>query len=112
MLIDSIFLPAAQRRLGAIIADVCAGPATATLPLRALSGGNQIGSATMMLMPLPDGYGETTRIFGAALTPPVPTARPVRFDFDPAQKLTFEPLESERPNRVSRPALRLVVDNG
>lgn len=104
-------------------------PAIVGLHLR--SNGNLVRAAldgAMLLLPMRDGAGATTRLLGAMVTPAHPALKPRRFVLRRDLRNRHDRLATPRPVSVpltpvrqhdaqtpdvtKRPALRLVVNNG
>ena len=127
MPISALFAPAAHNDLRKMIEMTVQGPAIVGIPLVSEAKG-QAASADgqMLLLPLRDQQGQATRILGAVVARPEFGRRPRRFLIARDQPLRHEPLGlrlaaqqllpkapalTKRPD-ASRPALRLVVNNG
>lgn len=126
MPISTLILPEAREEIAKLIEDAFTTPAIVALPLISPSSLMRAElTATMLLLPLRDAKGETSRILGALVTDDAPGNRPRRFQIHPGKAIRNEPLqprlatvqglvhtkEEKRPDAV-RPALRLVVNNG
>ena len=104
-------------------------PAIVGLPL--LSHGNMLRpalSGAMLLLPMRDGTGATTRLLGALITPAHHTLKPRRFTIRSDSRNRYERLgalkpklvsfmpkpapKAKRPDTMTRTALKLVVSNG
>lgn len=125
MPLSAFFLPHAHEPLAKIIETAFSEPAIFALPL--LAPGNLIRahlSGTMLLLPLRDSEGQTTRMLGAIVTQGERGTRPRRFEIAnvpiryeslgiklATTQATPQPRNAKGPD-VARPALRLVVDNG
>ncbi len=125
MPISTFFLPTARDQIADLIEDAFSGPAILAVPL--VSPGNLVRPAltgTILLLPLRDDKGNTTRILGAIVTEGVVGTRPRRFEIDPDIDIRREALglqlAAERPKWATRsvstgdrngPSLRLVVNN-
>ena len=84
--------------------------------------------ATMLLLPLNDRTGETTRLLGALVCDGNPSTKPRRFEIKDGVRHRYERLnigeaaqkgtqviarsEQKRPDVMKRPALQLVINNG
>jgi hypothetical protein len=81
----------------------------------------------MLLLPMQDDKGETSRLLGAFVTPDIAQTRPRRFEINGNANIRHEslglrlaatplhhpvPVQSKRPDALQHPALRLVVNNG
>ena len=126
MPISTFFDPDAHTDIAQLIEDAFSTPSIVTIPL--VSAGNLLRhevTGTMLLLPLRDGKGETTRILGALVAEGNVGHRPRRFQIRKDAPLRNEPLiprlastqsiprpgNAKRPN-PSGPALRIVVNNG
>lgn len=129
MPVSALFLPEARREVSRVLHEVMDTPAVVRLSLASARGfGRAPLTARMILLPLRDGHGAPTRVFGALQasgrigrgparftlrdveTSPIKTARahrPVRADF--ARVSAVDP--TPRPKPVTdAPTLRLVHD--
>lgn len=122
----TLFEPEARDRIQDLVEQAFAGPAivglSVTSPgtlLRPVIEGN------MLLLPMGDHNGTANRLLGALVTEPHNANRPRRFTISKNSAVRHEPLgvtlaatqiiprgpvETEKPD-VSRPALRLVINN-
>lgn len=126
MPISTFFDAAAREQLAQMIESAFQEPAIIALPL--YSPGGLLRPAmkgTMLLLPLNDEKGETTRVLGAIVTDGLTGNRPRRFHVPDGAVIRHETLclhlASTQPFArainhkgpdAQRPALRLVVDNG
>ncbi|MEL6839466.1 MAG: PAS domain-containing protein [Pseudomonadota bacterium] len=126
MPISTLILPEAREKVAELIEDAFTTPAIIAIPL--LSPGTilrQELTGTMLLLPLRDAKGDTTRILGALVTDEAPGNRPRRFQIDPGAVIRNDPLGPKlasvqgllhKPTvtepSTARPALRLIVNNG
>ncbi|MDX8351986.1 PAS domain-containing protein [Cognatiyoonia sp. IB215182] len=125
MPISTLILPEARDEIAELIETAFTTPAIVAIPL--LSPGTilrQELTGTMLLLPLLDAKGETTRILGALVTDDAPGNRPRRFQIQPGKAIRNDPLrpqlasvqttprQTKKEPSTSRPALRLVVNNG
>ena len=103
-------------------------PAVIGLPL--VSSGTLLRpplEGAVLLLPMRDSGGETSRALGAIVTAPHHSTKPRRFGFKPTARKRHEPLgptrpelvslipalpeQQKRPDTAKRPALKLVVNN-
>ena len=131
MPITAMFVPAARKELGTLLAEVCARPQVSQMVLQ---GERSIGrpaiEARMLLAPLTDDFGEVNRILGCIQSQGSIGRQPRRFAisnvatrllaaatnttavqpaaaFAEEPGLFIHPADSKRPD-VIRPALRVV----
>lgn len=126
MPISTFFAPAARDEIAKLIEAAFTVPAIVAVPL--VSKGNLVRhevTGTMLLLPLRDTKGQTSRILGALVTEGVPGNRPRRFQIADNTAIRHEPLSPRlaavqrifQPSKTKgpdaqRPALRLVINNG
>ena len=125
MPLSTFFLPEARDQISKLIEAAFTEPAIISVPLNSPGGlvRGQI-TGTMLMLPLRDDKGETSRILGAIVTEGEVGSRPRRFEIAAGARIRHEtlglqlvgvetliqPTEAKRPG-VERPALRLVVNN-
>ena len=126
MPISTFFLPTSRDQLSDLIEAAFSEPAIIAVPL--IAPGSIVRAqvtGTMLLLPLRDDAGTTSRMLGAIVTNGIRGTRPRRFDIDQSLTMRHEHLgvrivtaqsgaqlnETKRPD-VIRPALRLIVNNG
>lgn len=128
MPLSTLFQPEARDEIQRLVDAAFTDPAIVTLPLLSPGGLMQAPiSGTMMLLPLRDHEGHTTRILGALVADGQRGTRPRRFIIGAQSKIRYDrlgvppqvvaltpraPVTTQRPNVSQRPALRLVVNNG
>lgn len=126
MPISTLFEPETRLEIADLIEAAFQEPAIIAVPL--VSPGSLVRPAlkgTMLLLPLNDERGETTRILGAIVTEGQTGTRPRRFSVPQGAVIRHETLNLQlastqdipRTSRAKgpdaqRPALRLVVNNG
>lgn len=126
MPISTFFLPEARDQLAGLIEAAFSEPAIIAVPL--YSPGSLIKpslTGAMLLLPLRDDEGITSRIMGAIVTEGNRGTRPRRFSIPDTIPIRHETLgiklaavqqlphrQKEKGPDVARPALRLVVNNG
>jgi hypothetical protein len=126
MPISTFFDPNAQDEIAQLIETAFTAPAIISVPL--VSSGSLLRhplTGTMLLLPLRDAKGETSRILGGLVTQGTRGARPRRFQIAPEAAIRQEPLVPHLASAQSilgavnakgpdttRPALRLVINNG
>lgn len=116
MPISALFGQDNRAELQALIEAAFVRPAIVAVPLVApaqLFRGPV--TARMLLMPLRDARGQTSRVLGALVADGVVGHRPRRFDLAPDAAAQVLPLDTSAAKAtglgVARPALRLVVNN-
>ncbi len=126
MPLSTFFAPEARDDIARLVEAAFTEPAIIGVPLN--SPGNLIRphlTGTMLLLPLRDNKGETTRILGAMVTEGETGTRPRRFEITKGARIRHEtlglqlasvqsmihPTNATEPDDA-RPALRLVVNNG
>lgn len=126
MPISTFFVPEARDQIAKLIEASFTEPAIISVPLT--SPGSLIRptlTGTMLMLPLRDDKGETSRILGAIVTEGEPGSRPRRFEITQGAAIRHEtlglqlasvqsiprPAQPKGPD-AERPALRLVVNNG
>lgn len=125
MPVSTLFVPEAREQAQKLLETAFTGPAIIGVPL--VSPGTMLRPAlngTMLLLPLRDAKDETTRILGALVTDQPAGTRPRRFMIPEGARLRHDPLgpqlaavqlmpnvQKQRPD-ATRPALKLVVNNG
>lgn len=125
MPISSFFLPQARAQIATLIESAFTEPAIVCVPLD--SPGSLVRphlTGTMLLLPLNDANGKTTRILGALVTDGQTGTRPRRFEVPRGAIIRHEPLSlqlasvqsiphptQQKGPDVQRPALRLIVNN-
>ncbi len=126
MPISTLILPEARDDIASLIEDAFTTPAIVSIPLLSPSSLlRQDLTGTMLLLPLRDEKGDTSRILGALVTDDAPGNRPRRFQIKPGAAIRNEPLQprlasvqglvhraKDKGPDAARPALRLVVNNG
>lgn len=126
MPISTFFVPEARDEIAQLIEAAFSEPAIINVPLH--SPGSIVRpemSGTMLLLPLRDEAGETTRILGALVTEGRSGSRPRRFEIVGGARIRHDTLglklaavqnliqkDPIAPTEAKRPALRLVVNNG
>jgi hypothetical protein len=121
----TLFGGASRDRFQGFLEQVFALPALVDLPISARWGlGRPALSGRILLLPLTDGAGRTTRALAAIHTVGVPGRLPRAFELDQAAPVRIENLADMDPAPIpvrtappvphpsSRPWLRLVVSNG
>jgi hypothetical protein len=125
MPISTFFHADARNQVADLIEKAFSEPAIVTLPL--VSPGNVVRApltGTMLLLPLRDEVGQTSRVLGALVTDGHQGNRPRRFEIDQNANIRVDKLgiklaaEQAMPIReqakgpdAERPALRLVINN-
>ncbi|WP_342075798.1 PAS domain-containing protein [Yoonia sp. SS1-5] len=126
MPLSTFFAPEARDEIARLIEAAFSEPAIMCLPLN--SPGSLVRphlTGTMLLLPLRDEKGETSRILGALVTEGNTGTRPRRFEITSGARIRHEslgiqlasvqplvqPTQQQGPN-TQRPALKLVVNNG
>ncbi|PUB19401.1 PAS domain-containing protein [Yoonia sediminilitoris] len=126
MPLSTFFDPSARDEIAKLVEAAFSEPAIISVPLN--SQGSLIRShltGTMLLLPLRDDKGETTRILGAIVTEGEAGSRPRRFEITKGARIRHEtlglqlasvqPLVHKSPEPATErkaPFLRLVVNNG
>lgn len=124
---STLFSPQARDQVQGLVESAFIDPAIVSLPLTSepsLLRGNIDGR--VLLLPMRDQNNDVTRILGAIVTDPVTGTRPRRFVIPADRPLRREslgvrlaatqlipqnPVQRQRPD-ATRPALKLVVNNG
>jgi hypothetical protein len=125
MPISTFFTPESHDSLSDLIEAAFSAPAIISVPL--ISPGGLLRhelTGTMLLLPLRDTKGDTTRILGALVTEGIRGGRPRRFQIAPGAHIRQESLgpklasfqsivrvAQEKGPDTQRPALRLVINN-
>jgi len=125
---STLFQTSERENIKSLIEAAFEEPAIIGLPLISPAAVFQPAmQASMLLLPMRDDKGQTSRILGAIVTDPHTSQRPRRFVINQAGSMRHEslgiklattrlmphdPEPSERPDTSLRPALRLVVNNG
>ncbi len=126
MPISTFFVPEARDQIAELIEAAFTEPAIISVPLT--SPGSLVRpslTGTMMMLPLRDDKGDTSRILGALVTEGQPGSRPRRFEITKGAAIRHETLglqlasvqsilrpDHEKGPDATRPALRLIVNNG
>ncbi|MEL6681178.1 MAG: PAS domain-containing protein [Pseudomonadota bacterium] len=125
MPISTLILPEARDQVAKLVEEAFSTPSIVAIPLVSPATIlRQELTATMLLLPLRDAKGDTTRILGALVTDDAPGNRPRRFQVRSEMAIRNEPLQpkltavsgmihkpKDAGQSVARPALRLVVNN-
>ncbi|WP_341366078.1 PAS domain-containing protein [Yoonia sp. BS5-3] len=125
MPISAFFVPEAREQVAELVESAFASKAIVSIQL--ISCGSllrQDVTGTMLLLPLRDAEGETTRILGALITDGARGSRPRRFEIAADQPIRHEPqgpqlaavqaiMPTEKPKgrSAAHGVLRLVVNN-
>ena len=126
---STLFQPEDHQDLRHLLESAFQDPAIVGLPLRAPGGLVRPAlDAALLMLPMRDNAGDTSRLLGALVTPDHPALKPHRFAIRRDIRSRHErlatpgpalvPLMSRQlprekgPNTPKRPALRLVVNNG
>lgn len=126
MPISTFFLPDARDQIAELIEAAFTEPAIISVPLTSPGGLMRSDlTGTMLMLPLRDDKGETSRILGAIVTEGQTGSRPRRFEITGGAPIRHQSLglqlasvqsiprpAKEKGPDVARPALRLVVNNG
>jgi hypothetical protein len=117
MPVSTLFSPASFDQLGDLVETAFVRPAIVSVGLVAPAQLFRAAiTAQMLLLPLRDGKDQTSRILGAIVADGPVGNRPRRFDLAADAQVRIAPLCAYAPQqkgpRVSRAALRLVVNNG
>lgn len=125
---STLFHPEAHEKIADLIEIAFAEPAILGLPLvsqSTLTRPKMHGA--MLLLPMQDDAGQTTRLLGAFVTPDAAQSRPRRFGINSEIQIRHDslglklatsrlphaaPAQSKRPDTLLHPALKLVVNNG
>jgi hypothetical protein len=126
MPISTFFHANARDQVADLIEKAFSEPAIVALPL--VSPGNVVRApltGTMLLLPLRDEVGQTSRVLGALVTEGHQGNRPRRFEIDQNASIRVDTLgiklaaaqvmpiiSNEKGPDAERPALRLVINNG
>lgn len=126
MPISTFFLPGSRDQIAGLVEQAFSEPAIIAVPL--VSPGSIMRSAmtgTMLLLPLRDEAGQTSRVLGAIVTEGHRGTRPRRFDIAQNATIRVETLgvklasvqsipmaRKQKGPDAPRPALRLIVNNG
>ncbi len=126
MPLSTFFLPESKDQIAKLVEAAFSEPAIISVPLN--SPGSIVRphlTGTMLLLPLRDDKGATSRILGAIVTEGQTGSRPRRFEITKGARVRHETLGLQlasvqtliqpQPAEVqdkARPALRLVVNNG
>lgn len=125
MPISSFFAPDARDQLAKLVEAAFRDPAIMSIPLTAPGGfGRTVVTGRMLLLPLRDHTGATSRILGAMVTNGDIGRKPRRFTIADNESIRHDPIGprlasvtplfdrsgTKKPD-ARRPALRLVVDN-
>lgn len=122
MPVSILFTPASRDRLGDLVETAFTSPAIIAANLLAPAQLFRPAlAATILMLPLRDDIGQTSRLLGAIVPDDAPGNRPRRFDLAPHRAVRIDHLgialatsqmaPAQKPDAV-RPALRLVVNNG
>lgn len=126
MPLSTFFLPEARDEVAKLVEAAFTEPAIISIPLNAPA--NLVRprlTGTMLMLPLRDDKGDTSRILGAIVTEGEAGSRPRRFEITKGACIRHEtlglqlasvqpllhPTQTKGPD-AERPALRLVVNNG
>ena len=127
MPLTTVFQPHAHNQVKDLLEVAFTEPAIICLPL--VSPGNLMRpelNGTMLLLPLRDHQGSTSRVLGALVADSNEGTRPRRFEISPDRKVRHEAIggrlvtvslvhketvPAKRPDATTRPALQLVVNN-
>lgn len=125
MPLGTFFLPQARAQMQDLVEAAFTGPAIISIPLVSPGTLRQPAiNGTILFLPLRDTRDQNTRMLGALVTQEDPGPRPRRFMIPEDAKIRHDPIGSGRSAKpiivphtakrpdASRPALRLVVNNG
>lgn len=126
MPISALFRPQARPKINMLVATALQEPAITALPLESVGGLMRPPlQGTMLLLPLTDAEGATTRVLGALDVQGTIGSRARRFQIPQGAHIRHERLDlhlaisgkatvrrdAKRPD-TQRPALRLIINNG